>query len=57
MKYAQNHHPKSNPNCKPKITIHSETQIEKEEEEGEEEKEERKERRMRKRKCLGKKKE
>ena len=63
VKSTQNHHPKSNPNCKSKIIAHSETQNEKEEEEWEEEKEERrrkrqeerkkerKERRMRKRKS------
>ena len=33
VKSAQNHHPKSNPNCKSKIIAHSETQNEKEEEE------------------------
>ena len=45
VKSAQNHHPKSNPNCKSKITIHSETQIEKEEEEWEEEQDERRKKR------------
>ena len=47
--FAQNHHPKSKLNCKPKIAAHSQSQIEKEEE-GEEEKEKRIKRRKKKEK-------